>query len=41
MADVADSVDGAHTAIQVITRKFRDEECLAAAQIIDKVINKR
>lgn len=37
---IAEEVDGAPTAIQVVTRKFRDEECLAAAQIIDRIVNR-
>ncbi|KAF0321263.1 amidase [Colletotrichum asianum] len=33
------AVDGAPCGIQVVTSKLRDEECLAAAAIVDKVIN--
>lgn len=37
--DDANLLHGAPTAIQVVTRRFRDEECLAAAQVIDRVLN--
>ncbi|KAI8269929.1 hypothetical protein K4K58_012832 [Colletotrichum sp. SAR11_239] len=33
------SVDGAPCGIQVVTLKLRDEECLAAAAVVDKVVN--
>ncbi|KAF9880650.1 hypothetical protein CkaCkLH20_01692 [Colletotrichum karsti] len=34
-----DAVDGAPCGIQVVTPRLRDEECLAAATIIDRVVN--
>ncbi|KAH9228315.1 hypothetical protein K456DRAFT_1847343 [Colletotrichum gloeosporioides 23] len=33
------AVDGAPCGIQVVTLKLRDEECLAAATVVDKVVN--
>lgn len=35
----AEKVDGAPCSIQVVTRRFKDEECLMAAKIIDAVLN--
>jgi len=34
----AAAVDGAPCAVQVVERNFRDEECLAAAKVIDRVL---
>lgn len=34
-ADQSDLVDGAPTAIQVVSRSFQDEELLAAGRVID------
>ncbi|KXJ92494.1 amidase signature domain-containing protein [Microdochium bolleyi] len=34
-----DVVDGAHCGVQVITPRFQDEQCLAAAKIVDTVLN--
>lgn len=34
--DVPDATDGAPCALQLITPRFQDEKCLAAARIIDR-----
>ncbi|KAK8138059.1 general amidase GmdB [Apiospora sp. TS-2023a] len=39
-ADRSDLVDGAPTAIQVVSRSFRDEELLAAGRVIDQCLRK-
>lgn len=38
LKDIPDEVDGAPCAIQVIAPRFQDEECLWAADIIDRTI---
>jgi amidase len=38
MPDYPDEVDGAPCAIQIITPRFQDEKCLAAAELIEKAI---
>lgn len=35
----AEKTDGAPCSVQVVTRRFKDEECLEAAKIIDAVLN--
>lgn len=37
-ADVVEKIEGAPCAIQVVTRRGKDEECVAAAQVIDAVL---
>ncbi|KAF3803107.1 Acetamidase [Colletotrichum gloeosporioides] len=39
LLDDPSAVDGAPCGIQIVTLKLRDEECLAAAAVVDKIVN--
>lgn len=39
--DIPEATHGAPCAVQIIAPRFRDEECLEAVGIIDKILNAR